>query len=537
MARNLAPDSMYSNQHGSSSHHRVAQLGSLAILLLIVLAPLGAANGAAPATQAQTLADDFTNDTSLNAALWEVNGPVALSFSGENCPGCSVVPLTPTFSSAGMKIASVTGSLEVGAIQSVQSFTPPLTVTALVEGIVSDGHPFVFGVSSQDSTSGVQITGNLNPNDCSAGTNCGNPSTCGTPASSSVSPNQCYYGIYARAGTTGGAWQKTPALDLTPAVGVVYTVTIAVDGSGTAQFNVTAAGQILGQETTQVGTGPLYVIMGQSEGAPVPGPGPNSAVWSSVAVIPSATLSPPGSTPSSGISSIEWDFIVILVIVGVLIAVVAWSRRGRGLSVTVLDSGTLSPISGAAVSADGPRSYSGTTAANGTAIFVAVRPGEYSVNAVAPGYVAIRPERIVIRKSAAHTLRLGSITESAPVGMTPLTPATGPNHPHVEPTVSTVQPLRPALAPGIAAMPPTGTPPGEASAGAGDDFGGERIREIIRTFRTKGALSPETALPAEELGLSRIFVRIMKRRRGKTKVFIEVNGKYYLDENALRGMS
>src|SRR5579871_4825950 len=92
----------------------------------------------------------------------------------------------------------------------------------------------------------------------------------------------------------------------------------------------------------------------------------------------------PGSTPSSGISSIEWDFIVILVIVGVLIAVVAWSRRGRGLSVTVLDSGTLSPISGAAVSADGPRSYSGTTAANGTAIFVAVRPGEYSVNAVAP---------------------------------------------------------------------------------------------------------------------------------------------------------
>src|SRR5579871_3715857 len=266
-------------------------------------------------------------------------------------------------------------------------------------------------------------------------------------------------------------------------------------------------------------------------------PGPNSAVWSSVAVIPSATLSPPGSTPSSGISSIEWDFIVILVIVGVLIAVVAWSRRGRGLSVTVLDSGTLSPISGAAVSADGPRSYSGTTAANGTAIFVAVRPGEYSVNAVAPGYVAIRPERIVIRKSAAHTLRLGSITESAPVGMTPLTPASGPNHPHVEPTVSTVQPLRPALAPGIAAMPPTGTPPGEASAGAGDDFGGERIREIIRTFRTKGALSPETALPAEELGLSRIFVRIMKRRRGKTKVFIEVNGKYYLDENALRGMS
>jgi hypothetical protein len=49
-------------------------------------------------------------------------------------------------------------------------------------------------------------------------------------------------------------------------------------------------------------------------------------------------------------------------------------------------------------------------------------------------------------------------------------------------------------------------------------------------------LSPETALTAQELGLSRIFVRIMKRRRGKTKVFVEVNGKYYLDEQALRAM-
>jgi len=28
----------------------------------------------------------------------------------------------------------------------------------------------------------------------------------------------------------------------------------------------------------------------------------------------------------------------------------------------------------------------------------------------------------------------------------------------------------------------------------------------------------------------------MKRRRGKTKVFVEVNGKYYLDEQALRAM-
>jgi len=29
-------------------------------------------------------------------------------------------------------------------------------------------------------------------------------------------------------------------------------------------------------------------------------------------------------------------------------------------------------------------------------------------------------------------------------------------------------------------------------------------------------------------------VRIMKRRKGRTRVFIEVNGRYYLDEKALQ---
>jgi hypothetical protein len=52
----------------------------------------------------------------------------------------------------------------------------------------------------------------------------------------------------------------------------------------------------------------------------------------------------------------------------------------------------------------------------------------------------------------------------------------------------------------------------------------------------KGAVSPETALTAQELGLSRLFVRIMKRRQGRTRIFMEINGKYYLDEKALRGM-
>ena len=66
---------------------------------------------------------------------------------------------------------------------------------------------------------------------------------------------------------------------------------------------------------------------------------------------------------------------------------------------------------------------------------------------------------------------------------------------------------------------------------------GGRIGEIIRTFQAKGAISPETALTADELGLSRIFVRIMKRRRGRTRIFVEINGRYYLDQKALKEMT
>jgi hypothetical protein len=64
-----------------------------------------------------------------------------------------------------------------------------------------------------------------------------------------------------------------------------------------------------------------------------------------------------------------------------------------------------------------------------------------------------------------------------------------------------------------------------------------RIRQTIKTFQEKGAISPETALTAKELGLSRIFVRIMERRKEQTKIFVEVNGKYYLNQEALEEKS
>jgi len=482
------------------------------------------------------LSDNFTQDSSLNAGLWQVNGPAGSAFGAVNCPSCTTVTIAPSFSSMGMEVAQANASNEVGTIQSVLSFAPPLTATARVEGAVSNGHPFVFAIVSSDATSGVQITGNLNPNDCSNETNCGSPTTCGNPANPSIAANQCYYGIYARVGSGGGSWPKSPYLDLTPSIGVVYTLQIAVDASGNAQFNVSAAGLVLGQSTLHVGTGPFYIVVAQSEGAPVPGPGPNQAYWLSVSLTPTAKLTgPPPSGSSSGLSSLEWS-ILILVVIALLVAVVLLAyRRRRGFTVTVLDSGTHSPVPGAGVSADGPENLSGSTGRDGRVAFGGVKGGDYSVRANAVGFAPSVPATVAVKKATQHTVRLDrAVPPGAPPAVGGGGPADGSNVSPPAPTAVVVSPT-----PSAPAATPTGPapsaplPPGiEGTEG----WGGERIREIVRTFQAKGAISPQTALTAEELGLSRIFVRIMKRRRGRTRVFVEVNGRYYLDEKALQEM-
>ncbi len=62
----------------------------------------------------------------------------------------------------------------------------------------------------------------------------------------------------------------------------------------------------------------------------------------------------------------------------------------------------------------------------------------------------------------------------------------------------------------------------------------EQLQSLIEKFRQKGALSPEKAMTAEELGLPAEFKERMKRRLGQSGVFVEVNGKYYLSEERLK---
>lgn len=63
---------------------------------------------------------------------------------------------------------------------------------------------------------------------------------------------------------------------------------------------------------------------------------------------------------------------------------------------------------------------------------------------------------------------------------------------------------------------------------------GGRLREIISTFRVKGATSPDRAMTIQELGLPPRFEEAMHRRLGATGIFVEAGGRYYLDEAKLK---
>lgn len=58
----------------------------------------------------------------------------------------------------------------------------------------------------------------------------------------------------------------------------------------------------------------------------------------------------------------------------------------------------------------------------------------------------------------------------------------------------------------------------------------QRLQQIVEKFRQKGAISPEKALTIQELELPPHFEQAMNRRLGQSGIFVETNGKYYLNE-------
>jgi hypothetical protein len=459
-----------------------------------------------------------------------------------------------------MNISQVNGRQEYGTIDSIANFTPPFTLTAVVEGIVSNGHTFGLAITTQNASSGVQVYGNLNPTNCSNLGDCGDPNVCGNTSNPDViPPNQCYYGLDVKVGQ-GGTWTKTARLDMTPSVNVTYTLQISVDASGNVQYSASQGGQVLGVGNAKVGTGPFYVIMYQSEGSPVEPAKPNQALWMSISLTPNTTTitysvsSTPGPT-SPGITTTTLIIIVVVAAFLLIIVLLLYLRR-RGFTVIVQDSQTRAPLFKATVSANGPedstetKSLAENTDKDGKAKFGEVKEGNYAVQAAAAGYNTSVPVKVKVKKKTDYTVlldRIPLVRQPVPGGgAPPVAPGPSVRGPTETPAAPSV-PVSTSPASGVPTPQPQptaapapqqgGVPvvvPPEPAAEDYEGFGGDRIRQIIRKFQEKGAISPETALTAEELGLSRLFVRIMKRRRGRTTIFMEINGRYYLNQDALK---
>ena len=80
------------------------------------------------------------------------------------------------------------------------------------------------------------------------------------------------------------------------------------------------------------------------------------------------------------------------------------------------------------------------------------------------------------------------------------------------------------------------TPYGQPGRFRFGQYGGNRgrLREIVDRFRQKGAASPEKAMTLQELDLPPRFKEAMHRRLGQSGIFMEINGKYYLNEEQLK---
>jgi hypothetical protein len=117
----------------------------------------------------------------------------------------------------------------------------------------------------------------------------------------------------------------------------------------------------------------------------------------------------PTATPFA-FTSVDWILVIVVIIILLLLLflILAWYRRRRNLTVTVQDSQTLSPISGASVLASGPKPLSGTTGSNGQIVFSNVQAGTYSIKASATGYNTSTPVPVSVVNKTNYVVKLDS---------------------------------------------------------------------------------------------------------------------------------
>ena len=209
--------------------------------------------------------DNFANDTSLNTTLWTTWSSLLNSIAsyGEGgMLGNTLVAPILGFGPNGMQMSGANANLEFTGIQSLEAFSPPFILNTTVTGTIANANPFELFLSNSNWTSKLAIFGNINS------ANCG------------------YYGIWANA-------VDGDKLYGSPAVGVPYTIQVAVDATGYLTVSLISNGTTLAQQNGTGFTGPFYVILGQGEGSFLCSPGTaNVAVWQNVCLASGASIPP-----------------------------------------------------------------------------------------------------------------------------------------------------------------------------------------------------------------------------------------------------
>jgi hypothetical protein len=168
----------------------------------------------------------------------------------------------------GLSFAAAARPGEQSGIQTQFAYTPPFRLTAA--GTAESAGPGALEIvlATADASAGVGIVGG--------------PSV----APGGVAGEATGLAMVAGAGT-GKPWrapqgQARLSADA-PVAGKPYEFIIDVDQEGMARVYVRSAGQVLGAEQVQVGSGPFYVVLGQASGANGAGL-PNLAHWKGVTI-------------------------------------------------------------------------------------------------------------------------------------------------------------------------------------------------------------------------------------------------------------
>jgi hypothetical protein len=239
------------------------------LVLMALLSPTG---------RAQWL-DNFTKDSSLNAALWTTSSSQLSTLAGDF--DSSLITPALSFSAAGMNFSGVSGDYEIGGVQSQASFQPPFTLTTTVTAIQAHGNSYELFLVNANLSQWIFVAGNENPG------------------------NGAFFGDWVNDSGSGlGFTSLGSQIYSDPSTNAPETIQIFVENTGVAAVALYAAsGAELGViDNMEVGAGPFYIILGQREGEPAQA-GANVAAWKNVSVTPlapapvlaPATLLPNGS--------------------------------------------------------------------------------------------------------------------------------------------------------------------------------------------------------------------------------------------------